>query len=277
MKMPTRGAALAALTLAAAVGLAACSGSSSGGGGTGGSTAPSAGKTNSSGGTSGLVKEDINPQPVSKLKQGGTVIWGLDQYSSQWNVNEVDGLESSTVNVMDSLMPVPFVSDSNAKTTPNPNYITSAKQVSASPQTIDLTLNPKAVWSDGSSITEADYAAEYMALNGKNKKFLVAGSTGWNQIASVTQGSSGKFSVVIKFATPFSDWEGLLGSSAPLYPAKYNSTPAEFNTGYLNKIPVTAGPFGNPVFNKSAQTVTVTPNPKWWGRQARARQARLQG
>ena len=28
---------------------------------------------------------------------------------------------------------------------------------------------------------------------------------------------------------------------------------------------MTAGPFGNAQFDKSAQTVTVTPNPKWWG------------
>jgi peptide/nickel transport system substrate-binding protein len=261
--------ALTAAALMAALGVAACSSSGNGGGGSGNtssngssSTPSSAPSTNSGGGTSGLVAQDINPQPVSKLKQGGTIVWGLDQFSTQWNYNQTDGPESSTANVMDAIMPIPFVSDSKANVTPNPDYVTSAAQTSASPQTIELKLNPKAKWSDGSSITEADYAATWKANNGKNKAYQVASSTGFDQVASVTQGKN-KFDVIIKFAKPFVDWKALYAN--PLYPAKYNNDPNLFNKGYLSKIPVTGGPFGNPQFSQSAQTVTVTPNPKWWG------------
>ena len=209
-----------------------------------------------------MKTQDINAQPVSALKQGGTVVWGLDQYSTQWNYNQVDGPESSTANVIDALMPQPFISDAKANTNPNPDYVTSATQTSTSPQTIELKLNPKAKWSDGTPITEADYAAEWKALNGKNKAFQVASTTGYDQIDSVKEGSGGKFDVVFTFSKPFSDWKALF---SPLYPAHYDSTPALFSNGYKNAIPVTAGPFGNPQFNKSAQTVTVTPDPKWWG------------
>ncbi len=268
MKVRTRGVALVSAALMATLGVAACSSSGNGGGnggstntGTGSSTPAPAPSTNSSGGTSGLVEQDINAQPVSALKQGGTVIWGLDQYSTQWNYNQVDGPESSTSNVMNALMPQPFISDAKGNTNPDPDYVTSAAQTSASPQTIELKLNPKAKWSDGKPITEADYAAQWKALDGKTKAYQVASSTGYNQIASVTQGAN-PYDVIVKFAKPFVDWKSLF---SPLYPAKYNSTPAGFNKGYLNAIPVTAGPFGNPVFDKSAQTVTVTPNPKWWG------------
>jgi peptide/nickel transport system substrate-binding protein len=267
VKVRIQGVALISAALMATLGVAACSGSSGGGGGggngtgsgTGGAPAPS---THSNGGTSGLVAEDINPQPTSKLKQGGTLIWGIDQYSTQWNYNQVDGPESSTSNVMNALMPQPFVSDAKANVTPDPDYVTSAQVTSNKPQTIELKLNPKAVWSDGKPITEADYAAQWKALNGKTKAYQVASTTGYEQIASVTQGKGGKFDVVIKFATPFTDWKSLF---SPLYPAAYNSDPNKFNKGYLNAIPVTAGPFANPQFDKSAQTVTVTPNPKWWG------------
>ncbi len=268
MKVPTRGMALVSAALVATLGVAACSSSGNGGGsgngngtGTSSGTAP-APATNSNGGTSGLVAEDINPQPASALKQGGTLIWGIDQYSTQWNYNEVDGPESSTANVMNALMPQPFVSDAKANVTPDPDYVTSAAVTSAKPQTVEIKLNPKAVWSDGKPITEADYAAQWKALNGKTKAYQVAGTTGYDQISSVTQGSGGKFDVVIKFATPFTDWKSLF---SPLYPAAYNLDPNKFNKGYLNAIPVTAGPFANAQFDKSAQTVTVTPNPKWWG------------
>jgi peptide/nickel transport system substrate-binding protein len=269
VKVSTRSAAVIAAGLMVALGAAACSGSSGGGGGgsstptSGGASQPSqpvaAPSTKSNGGTSGLVTQDINAQPVSALKQGGTLVWSLDQYSTQWNYNEVDGPESSTSNVMNALMPQPFVSDAKAQVSPDPDYVTSATQTSTSPQTIELKLNPKAKWSDGSPITEADYAAEWKALNGKTKAYQVASTTGYDQIASVT---GSKFDVTIKFAKPFSDWKALF---TPLYPAKYDNSPNLFNKGYLNAIPVTAGPFGKPVFDKSAQTVTVTPNPDWWG------------
>lgn len=271
MKSTTRSVALTAAALVATLGVAACSSSSSGGGTGGGSntgsnggapaTPTSAPSTNSNGGTSGLVAQDINPQPVSALKQGGTVIWSLDQLSTQWNYNQTDGPEASTSNVMNSLMPTPFVSNAQGQTNPDPDYVTSATQTSSSPQTIEIKLNPKAKWSDGKPITEADYAAAWKAQNGKNKAYQIASSTGYEQISSVSQGSN-QFDVIVKFAKPFVDWKALF---TPLYPAKYNNDPNLFNKGYLKAIPVTAGPFGNPKIDESAKTVTVTPNPNWWG------------
>ncbi|MEA2495896.1 MAG: glutathione transport system substrate-binding protein, partial [Thermoleophilaceae bacterium] len=46
------------------------------------SSAPTASGTQ---GGSGVKASDINPQPRDKLKDGGQVIWVVDQYSSQWN------------------------------------------------------------------------------------------------------------------------------------------------------------------------------------------------
>jgi glutathione transport system substrate-binding protein len=254
VKASRRGAIVAVSALVVALGMSGCTSSKKDNGNGKSSSAKK--------GAPALKTGDINPQPVSALKKGGTLVWGLDQYSTQWNYNEVDGPEASTKNVVDSVLPEPFISDAKANTNPNPDYITSATQTSSTPQTIELKLNEKAVWSDGTPITEADYAAQWKALNGKNKAYQVASSTGYDQISSVKQGSAGKYDVVVTFSKPFSDWKALFG---PLYPAKYNNSPDKFNKGYLNGIPVTAGPFGNPTFNKSAQTVTVTPDANWWG------------
>jgi peptide/nickel transport system substrate-binding protein len=255
--MRRRGAAIAGVSLVLALAASAC-GSSSSGGKTNGSGA----KVNPDNSTTGLKLEDINPHPVSDLKQGGTIVWALDQYSTQWNYNQVDGPEASTLNVLSAIMPIPFISDSKANVTPNPDYVESATQTSADPQTIEFKLNPQAKWSDGSPITWKDYQATVTAQDGKNKAFQTASTTGFEQVKSVTQGSD-PYSFTLVFSKPFTDWKALFGN--PLYPAKYDESPNLFNTGYKNAIPVTAGPFGSPQFNKSAQTVTVTPDANWWG------------
>lgn len=42
------------------------------------------------------------------------------------------------------------------------------------------------------------------------------------------------------FAKPYSDWQGLF---SPMYPAATDDSPSMFNNGWVNKIPVTGGPF----------------------------------
>ena len=56
-------------------------------------------------------------------------------------------------------MPYAFIADKTAKVAPNPDYVTSAKaDTSSGKQVVTIELNPKAKWSDGTPITEKDYA-----------------------------------------------------------------------------------------------------------------------
>ena len=59
------------------------------------------------------------------------------------------------------------------------------------------------------------------------------------------------YEVVVTFARPFGDWKSLF---SPLLPASTNGTPEAFNTAWLNKIPVTAGPFRFGGFDQTAKT-----------------------
>jgi peptide/nickel transport system substrate-binding protein len=61
------------------------------------------------------------------------------------------------------------------------------------------------------------------------------------------------YQVTYTFSTPFGEWYSLFGI---LYPAAYNSSPSLFDTGYLNKIPVTAGPFELGGIDQSSPDVT---------------------
>lgn len=250
-------AAIAALTL----GVSACGSDNGSGGSSGGSgnlPAPSQEQS-----AQAEKKIDINAQPRDALKQGGTVRWVIDQFSTQWNYNQYNGAEASTYDVMvNAMMPQLFIADENAVTSANPNYVTKAEVTATDPkQVVTLDLNPKATWSDGVPITEKDLETQWKALNGSNKDFAAGSTTGYEQIESIKPGTSDK-QAVITFSKTFGEWQSLF---APLYPAKYQSTPKLFNTAYLNKIPVTSGPFQLDKLDKTGKTVTVVPNPKWWG------------
>lgn len=237
--------------------VAACGGSSGGGGGGGSNAKPTKQQE-----ASATKQEDINPQPVAKLKKGGTVRWAVDQFSTQWNYNQLNGPEASTAQVLYGVMPYAFIADKTAKVSPNPDYVTSAKATqSGGKQTVTIELNPKAKWSDGTPITEKDYETQWKALQGKSSAFQISSSTGYEQIESVKPGKD-QYEVVATFSKPFADWMSLW---SPLYPAKYQDTADHFNKGYLNKIPVTAGPFKIEKIDSTAKTVSMVPDPNWWG------------
>jgi peptide/nickel transport system substrate-binding protein len=246
-----RGALALALLLVVALVAAGC-----------GSSKSSSTSTSGGGGANAVPAQDINPQPRDNLKQGGQVVWVSDQYSTQWNYNQVNGPESSTTYILNGILPYNlFNADEHANLSVNKDYLVSAELTNKNPQTVTYKIQPKAKWSDGKPIDAADFIAQWKALNGKNPKFQPASTTGYDQIASVKQGSDPK-TVIVTFAKPFSEWQSLF---SPLYPASTNDTPDHFNKGWLNKIPVTAGPFKFGSFNPTQKTVTIVRDPNWWG------------
>jgi peptide/nickel transport system substrate-binding protein len=242
------------VAVAASLSLVSC------GGGTGGGPVAGAGDDR-------LIKAfDINPQPRDKVQDGGTLRWGITEFPAQWNRNHVDGNLAMAAVVSNALLPSPFVSDEKAEITPNRDYVLEAEVTGQRPkQVVTYTLNPKARWSDGKPITWADYQAQWQALNGRDTGYHIASSTGYQDIEKVTRGKD-DFEVVVTFARPFGDWQSLFG---PLLPASTNRTPGTFNTAWLNKIPVTAGPFKFGGFDQTAKTITLVRDDAWWGDRAK--------
>ena len=251
-----RASSLAVLVSATAFVVAACGGSDSG------SDSSSNAKPTKQQEASATKQIDINEQPLDKVKQGGTIRWAVDQFSTQWNYNQLNGPEASTAQVLYGVMPYAFIADKTAKTSPNPEYLTSAKaETTDGKQVVTLEINPKAKWSDGTPITEKDFETQWTALKDPSGKYQIASSTGYDRIGSVKQGKDER-EVIATFDKPFADWMSLW---SPLYPAKYQDSPEHFNKGYLNKIPLTSGPFKVDKIDKSAKTVTMVPDPNWWG------------
>ncbi|MFK4034307.1 ABC transporter family substrate-binding protein [Nonomuraea wenchangensis] len=209
---------------------------------------------------------DINPRPRDQVKNGGTLRWGINELPAQWNRNHVDGNLAVAASVSNALLPSPFYSDEKAEITPDRDYVLEAEVTARRPrQVVTYTLNPKAHWSDGKPITWADYQAQWRALNGKDPAYRIASATGYQDIEKVARGKD-DHEVVVTFARPFGDWQSLFG---PLLPAATNSSAEAFNTGWLNKIPVTAGPFKFGGFDQTAKTVTLVRDDAWWGDRAK--------
>ncbi|MFJ5120217.1 ABC transporter family substrate-binding protein [Kitasatospora sp. NPDC088548] len=216
-----------------------------------------------------LTTVDTNPHDRSRLRRGGTLNVAIAQFSSQWSPIQTDGGESSTISVTKPLLPTFFRSDAAGTQTVNPAYLQDARsELKDGRQTVTWTLNPKAVWSDGTPITWRDIEANWRALNGKDPAYRASSSTGFELVSAVERGKD-DFQAVMTFERPFSEWQSMFNgaANAPLLPASRIATPELFNTSYLNAIPVTAGPFKVERLDRATQTVTLVADPAWWGDQ----------
>ncbi|HKR52035.1 MAG TPA: ABC transporter family substrate-binding protein [Pseudonocardiaceae bacterium] len=208
---------------------------------------------------------DIAATPVDTLRDGGSFRWPLASFPANFNYNHLDGTYEPTDQMLRSVMPYIFLSQADGTVKTDDNYLTSAELTSTNPQVATYTVRDEAIWSDGTPITWRDFTAQWQALNGSNKDFRIASSTGYTDIASVERGTSDK-QVVVTFARPFSDWQVLFN---PLYPAATNTNPGVFNTGWIQRLPVTAGPYRVEQIDQTAKTITVVRDEKWWGRKPR--------
>jgi len=208
---------------------------------------------------------DINPQPRDQVRDGGDLRWPLDAIPDNFNPNQVDGNLKENVEVMGALLPSAFLAEADATVTVDENYFTSVELTSEDPQVVTYTINPEATWDDGTPITFEDLRAQWSALNGTNPAYLPAGTTGYEDIASVEAGEDEK-QAVVTFARPFAEWQALFGS---LLPRATNSNPQLFNESWIERPGTTAGPFRVENVDQTAQTITLVRNDKWWGEPAK--------
>jgi peptide/nickel transport system substrate-binding protein len=240
-----------AAVAAAALVLTGCGGGSSdsGSGGSGGGEPQSA------------TENQINPVDRDELTQGGSFRWALAEMPPNFNYNQLDGALDDNEDVISALMPAAFDFSADATPKVNEDYFSSVELTSEDPQVVTYTINPDAVWSDGTPITAADLISQWKALNGTNPAYNVVSTTGYEEVASVEQGADEK-QAVVTFSNPYADWQALF---SPLYPASTNDDPNVFNTGWTTGPQVTAGPFELDNLDTAAQTITLVPSDSWWG------------
>ncbi|MGW1253999.1 ABC transporter family substrate-binding protein [Streptomyces sp. NPDC002513] len=209
--------------------------------------------------------QDIAPAGRALVSDGGTLRWAVDAVPGTLNVFQADA-DAATSRIAGAVLPSMFRLDVNGRPQVNPAYLESAKVVSTEPkQVVVYRLNQQAVWSDGREIGADDFAAQWRALSGKDKAYWTARNAGYDRIQKIERGAN-NLEVKVTFAKPYADWKSLF---SPLYPKDVMGTPDSFNDGARRGLKVTAGPFGLQSVDQKSGTVTLSRNPRWWGRPAK--------
>jgi peptide/nickel transport system substrate-binding protein len=208
---------------------------------------------------------DINPRDPATLRDGGNLRLSLTMFPDNFNVSNIDGNTAATASVIGPTLPGVFITSADGSQRLNTDYFTNVELTGTNPQVVTYTINPKAVWSDGTPIVWEDLAALAHACSGRDERYLIASSSGYEQVKSVTRGVDDR-QAVVTFDKPYSEWRALFGG---LQPHRMTADPDVFNKGQLNAPGPSAGPFVVSTINRTAQRVVLTRNPRWWGAKPR--------
>jgi peptide/nickel transport system substrate-binding protein len=209
---------------------------------------------------------DINPRDPTTLRDGGNLRLAVSSFPANFNVLNIDGNTADVGSIVTPTLPGAFITQADGSLKLNTDYFTAAELTKASPQVVTLTINPKAVWSDGTPITWEDLKAEVDACSGHDKRYLIASRAGFERVKSVAKGVDDR-QAVITFAQPYAEWRGMFAGG--MQPRSMTSTPDAFNKGQLDAPGPSAGPFIVSRIDRSAQRIVLTRNPRWWGRKPR--------
>ncbi|MDK8171411.1 ABC transporter family substrate-binding protein [Curtobacterium citreum] len=254
--MRIKSTAVLATAAAAALVLAGCSG-----GGT-------AGESSSAVAQSSLKSTGWTTADRSSIKDGGTLTLPIDSAPANFQINNLDSGTVDDQTIAGVYLPGFIQFKENGDWEANPDYAESVKLTKDSPQTVEIKINPKAVWSDGTPITVKDVAANWKALNGTNPAFAPLATNVWEDVDSVTQGSDER-DVIMTFKKTNADWASVLTG---IYPSWAVDTPDHFNKAWA-KGPyaadgttyVSGGPYIVKSFDANGGVLTFEKNSKWWG------------
>ena len=206
--------------------------------------------------------------PASSVKSGGTLSLAVDSTPANWNLNNLD---SGTVddNTLAGLFLPSFVTiKKDGNWVIDKDFAESVTLKSTEPQVVEVKINPKAVWSDGTPMSYEDFAATWKSLNGTDEAYAPISTNVWKDISSVSAGSNAQ-DVLITFKNKNADWPSILGA---IWPKWLGDTPDHFNKSWATgpyaadgKTFVSGSAYVVSKYDVTGQVATFAPNTKWWG------------
>ena len=205
---------------------------------------------------------DYNPQPYDNIKTGGTLRYPGSVFE-QGNPFQADAnLSASRFWFWYNADAITYSPTGQVQY--NPDYFSDVKvEVVNGNQRVTITINPKATFNDGTPIDYRAIETTWKADNGTNTSYNAGTTIPYSRITSVHAGTNAK-QAVIEFSGVNPWWSALFTTF--LNPSV--STPALFNTAYLNKVQTQwgAGPYTVQSYNAKTGDATFVRNPKWWGK-----------
>jgi peptide/nickel transport system substrate-binding protein len=208
---------------------------------------------------------DYNPQPYDKIKDGGTytTVGTFDDQGNPFNVNAT--LTATRVWAWYNADAITYSPTGEVQY--NPDYYSDVKvSVEGGNQKVTLTINPKAVFNDGTPIDWTAIEATWKANNGSNKDYAASSTNGYDQITSVEQGKNAK-QAVINFKGANAAWSALFKTFLDPKAATVDN----FNNAYVKKAHPEwgAGPYTVGTWDTHSGNITFVRNPKWWGKKGK--------
>ncbi|KUM95729.1 ABC transporter substrate-binding protein [Streptomyces cellostaticus] len=208
---------------------------------------------------------DYNPTPYDKIKDGGTytTVGTFDDQGNPFNVNAT--LTASRVWAWYNADAITY--SPTGKVQYNPDYYSDVKvSVEGGNQKVTLTINPKAVFNDGTPIDWTAIKATWKANNGSDKAYAASSTDGYDHITSVEKGTNAK-QAVITFKGVNASWSSLFTTF--LHPKA--ATVDNFDKAYVKKAHPEwgAGPYTIGTWDTHSGNITFVRNPKWWGKRGK--------
>ncbi|MEU7562361.1 ABC transporter family substrate-binding protein [Streptomyces eurythermus] len=208
---------------------------------------------------------DYNPTPYDRIKDGGTytTVGTFDDQGNPFNGNAMD----TAYKIWAWYNADAITYSPTGDVQYNPDYFSDVKvSMEGGNQRVTLTINPKAVFNDGTPIDWTAIRATWKANNGSDKAYAVSSTDGYDQITSVTKGKDAK-QAVITFRGVNPSWSSLFTTF--LHPKA--ATVANFNNAYVKKAHPEwgAGPYTVGRWDAHSGDVTFVRNPKWWGKKGK--------
>ena len=212
----------------------------------------------------------------------------LDENLAGFNINTTAADEFVLQWILNEVWPQPYIVNAGLKPVLNTQLITSVKFTASPQQVVTYTINPKAVWGNGTPISADDFIYNWQAQSGNaaytdigGKPYDAASTSGYDQIASVTgsqpaggaacaPGSAADRNaglcpngsvVTVKYTKPFADWQDLFLN---LVPAKVGRV-VGWNTGFSGASQTISGSWYTIQSYTPNQSVVLVRNPKYWG------------
>ncbi len=220
---------------------------------------------------------------------GGTATMALDENLAGFNINTSASEEFVLQEIMNMVWPQAFIVNNKLQPVLNNQLLESAVQSTTNgTQTVVYTLNPKAVWSDGTPITADDFIYNWQAQSGNpaytdvgGKPYDDASTSGYNQIQSVVgsdpsggaacaPGSTADRNVglcpngrtiTVTFKPSFADWRSLFTNIVPAHIART----VGWNTGFTGPAQTISGSWYTITSYNANQSLVLTRNPSYWG------------
>lgn len=197
----------------------------------------------------------------SSLAQGGTLRLAASTLPTNFNPLQADSANSDAARILAPTTggAVRITADGGWKV--DPDYARSVEVVDKDPLTVEVKLNPDAVWEGGTSITADDMVAFWKALDGSDDDFEVVSTAGYDAISDVEPGKN-RFAYTVTFDEPTAEW--------PLYvyprlAANVSSSPKLFNNAFRKRAISSNGPFITSSIDTKKGLIVQKPNPRWWG------------